>query len=86
LTSDEWLAQPHVPGAATKSHGDTKMKTLVTRMVLLATMAVAPLFTSGAAYAQRYREAPQAYGDVDHSYNSQRTVDEITNNDWNAGK
>ncbi len=70
------------------------MKMNVTKMVVLASMAVAPLFTSGAAYAQRYREAPQAYGDVDHSavrdrgynYNSQRTIDEITNNDWNAGK
>jgi hypothetical protein len=69
------------------------MKMNVTRMVLMASMAIAPLFTSGAAYAQRYREAPQAYGDVDHSVvrdhgyrNDQRTIDEITNNDWNAGK
>ena len=69
------------------------MKMFVTRIALMTAMAVAPLFTAGAAYAQRYHEAPQSYGAADQSgvrhYRStddQRTIDEITGNDWNAGK
>jgi len=69
------------------------MKMTVTKMALLAAMAVAPLFTAGTAYAQQYREAPPSYGAVDHSrtghyrsFDDQRTIDEITGNDWNAGK
>jgi hypothetical protein len=67
------------------------MKMLVTRMVLMTAMAVAPLFSAGAAYAQRYHEAP-GYA-ADHyrggnyrSLDDQRTIDEITGNDWSAGK
>ncbi len=64
---------------------------LVTRMVLMTAMAVAPLFSAGAAYAQRYHEAPgysaqQYRGGNYRSQEDQRTIDEITHNDESAGK
>ena len=68
------------------------MKMLVTRMVLMTAMAVAPLVTAGAAYAQRYHQAPgygasQYYRGGDYrSPQDQRTIDEITRNDESAGK
>jgi hypothetical protein len=70
------------------------MKMPVMKLALLASLAAAQLFSIQAAYAQRYHEAPPAYGAVDHSrvkdYRSfdqdQRTINEITGNDWNAGK
>jgi hypothetical protein len=68
------------------------MKMLVTRMVVMTAMAVAPLFSAGAAYAQRYHEAP-GYNAADHSrgwnfrsQEDQRIIDEITRNDESAGK
>ena len=66
------------------------MKMPITKMALLAAIAVAPLFTTGAAYAQRYREAPaysaQHYrGWNDRSPEDQRIIDEITRNDASAG-
>ena len=68
------------------------MKMLVIRTVLLAATAITPLFSAGAAYAQRSHETP-GYSAVDHSRGSnyrssddQRTIDEITGNDWSAGK
>jgi len=68
------------------------MKMLVTRMVIMTAMAVAPLFSSGAAYAQRYHEAPgysaaqQSRGYNYRSPEDQRIIDEITRNDESAGK
>ena len=68
------------------------MKMLVTRMVIMAAMAVAPLFSSGAAYAQRYHEAPgysaaqQSRGYNYRSPEDQRIIDEITRNDESAGQ
>jgi hypothetical protein len=68
------------------------MKMLVTRMVIMAAMAVAPLFSSGAAYAQRYHEAPgYSAAQQSRSYNyrspeDQRIIDEITRNDESAGQ
>jgi hypothetical protein len=68
------------------------MTKLVTRMVIMTAMAVAPLFSSGAAYAQRYHEAPGYSAAQQHrsgnyrSLEDQRAIDEITGNDWSAGK
>jgi hypothetical protein len=68
------------------------MKMLVTRMVIMAAMAVAPLFSAGAAYAQRYHQAPgynaaQQYRSGDYrSPEDQRIIDEITRNDESAGQ
>jgi hypothetical protein len=73
-------------------HGDTKMKMLVTRMVIMAAMAVTPLFSAGAAYAQRYHQAPgynaaQQYRSGDYrSREDQRIIDEISRNDRSAGQ
>jgi hypothetical protein len=83
---------PHVPGCEDVYEGDTKMKMLVTRIVIMATMAVAPLFSAGAAYAQRYHQAPgynaaQQYRSGDYrSPEDQRIIDEITRNDASAGQ
>ena len=70
------------------------MKMLATKMALVASVALATLFATEAAYAQRYHAAPQSYDAVDQSrvrdYRStnhdQQIIDEITRNDWNAGK
>ena len=67
------------------------MTKLVTRMVIMSAMAVAPLFSSGAAYAQRYHEAPGYSAQQYRSWNyrspqDQRAIDEITRNDESAGK
>jgi hypothetical protein len=71
------------------------MKRFITKMVLVGSVAAAPLLATGAAYAQRYPDAPWAYDAADHSrVNDQRgaaardqqAIDEITRNDWNAGK
>jgi|307.fasta_scaffold98374_3 hypothetical protein len=67
------------------------MKMLVARMVLMTAMAVAPLVTAGAAYAQRYEGpgygASRYYRGGDYrSQQDQRTIDEITHNDESAGK
>ena len=67
------------------------MKMLVTRIVIIAAMAVAPLFSAGAAYAQRYHQAPgynaaQQYRSGDYrSPEDQRIIDEISRNAWNTG-
>jgi hypothetical protein len=58
------------------------MKMLATKMALATSLALATLLTTEAAYAQRYDAAPQY-----HNYKSdQQTIDEITRNDWNAGR
>jgi len=70
------------------------MKTSVTKIVLLAAVAVAPLLSTGAAQAQSYPNAPWSYGAANHSRGydyratarDQQSVDEITRNDWDAGK
>ena len=67
------------------------MNMRITRMVILAVMAVAPLVSAGSAYAQRYREAPgysaqQYRGGSYRSQSDQQTIDEITHNDESAGK
>jgi hypothetical protein len=99
LTVYQLLRSSHLQvGGCTKSRRDTsmkkwrrKMKTLVTKMALLTLVAAAPLLSTEAAYAQRYRQAPSAYDTVNHSdhrswAHDQQTIDEITNNDWSAGK
>jgi type II secretory pathway component PulL len=67
------------------------MKMPVTKMTLLAAIAVAPSLTPWAAHAQRYREAPaysaQHYrGWNDRSPEDQRIIDAITRADESAGK
>jgi hypothetical protein len=68
------------------------MKMLITKMVLLTSLALAQLFSIQAAYAQRYHAAPWSYDDhsgiTDHRFTpaEQRAIDEITRNDESAGK
>ena len=67
------------------------MKNLVTKMAILTLAAAAPLVSTQAAYAQPYHEAPSAYEAVnDSGYRStakdQEVIDEISRNDWDAGK
>jgi hypothetical protein len=67
------------------------MKMPITKMTLLAAIAVAPLLTAGAAHAQRYREAPgygaqQYRGWNGRSPEDQRIIDAITRADESAGK
>ena len=68
------------------------MKMLATKIALVAFVALATLPATEAAYAQSFNPGSQSY-DADqsrvrgHNYrNDQRTIDEITNNDWNAGR
>jgi hypothetical protein len=69
------------------------MKMLAIRIALVTSVALAPLLATEAAYAQSFNPGSQSYDAVgqsrvrDHNYRSdQRTIDEITNNDWNAGR
>ncbi len=69
------------------------MKMLAAKVALVTSVALATLLATEAAYAQRYDAAPQSYDAVDHSrvrdYNfksDQQIIDEITRNDWNAGR
>jgi hypothetical protein len=68
------------------------MKMLAIKIALVTSVALAPLLATEAAYAQSFNPGSQSY-DADqsrtrgHNYRSdQRTIDEITNNDWNAGR
>ena len=69
------------------------MKMLATKMALVTSVALATLLATEAAYAQRYNAAPRSYDAVDHSRvrdhhfrSDQQIIDEITRNDWNAGR
>ena len=70
------------------------MKMLITKMVLLTSLALAQLFSIQAAYAQKYQPAPWSYDAPDHSRvtdhrftaEEQRIINEITRNDESAGK
>ena len=70
------------------------MKMLATKMALATSVALAPLFSTEAAYAQRYHAAPRSYDAVDHSRvrdhrftdEEQRIIDAITRNDQSAGQ
>jgi hypothetical protein len=68
------------------------MKMLAIKIALVTSVALAPLLATEVAYAQSFNPGSQSY-DADrstvrgHNYrNDQRTIDEITNNDWNAGR
>ena len=68
------------------------MKMLATKIALVAFVALATLPATEAAFAQSFSPGSQSY-EADqsrvrgHNYrNDQRTIDEITNNDWNAGR
>jgi hypothetical protein len=87
---DGWC-RPYLRVAATFMIRRQQMKMLITRMVLMTAMAVAPLVTAGAAYAQRHEgpgySARQYYRGGDYrSQDNQRVIDEITHNDESAGK
>jgi hypothetical protein len=68
------------------------MKMLATKIALVTTVALATLLATEATYAQSFNPGSQSYDADratvrDHRYtNDQRTIDEITNNDWNAGR
>ena len=69
------------------------MKMLATKVAIVTSMALATLLATESAYAQRHDAAPQAYDSVDHSRvrghnfkSDQQIIDEITRNDWNAGR
>jgi len=65
---------------------------MLTKMAILVAVTAAPLLATQATYAQRYQEAPWGYRaapDRSNDYRTfqrQRDVDEITRNDWSAGK
>jgi hypothetical protein len=68
------------------------MKMLATKIALVAFVALATLPATEAAYAQSFNPGSQSY-DSDqsrvrgHNYKSdQQIIDEITNNDWSAGR
>jgi hypothetical protein len=71
------------------------MKMPAIKMALAASMAVAPLFVTDAAHAQRYQAAPRSYDAAPRSYESirdprfteeeQRTIDAISRNGWRSG-
>jgi hypothetical protein len=68
------------------------MKMLATKMALATSLALATLLATEAAHAQSFNPGSQSYDADrstvrDHRYtNDQRVIDEITNNDWSAGR
>jgi hypothetical protein len=67
------------------------MKMLATKIALVTSLALATLLATEGAYAQSFNPGSQSF-DADqyrvrgHQSRDQQVIDEITNNDWNAGK
>ena len=69
------------------------MKMLATRTALAITAAIAVLWSTSAADAQRYRPKPRSYdayqqrpGNSRFTPEEQRIIDQITANDWRNGR